>query len=103
MPVIYVVVKDYSKRCISMIKRVSSGSKADPIPTGEALYDAEAAPTNSGKSLPGVPKGHLSTLLSFIRNERRNNTENALLKNEDLVLTNVSDFDPRKDGYHAHI
>jgi hypothetical protein len=103
IPVIYVVVKEHSKKIMSMIKEVSSGSKVDPIPTGEARSDAEAARINPVRSLPPVPKAHLSTLMSFIRNERRDNTENALLRNEDLVLTNVSDFDPRKDDYHAHI
>jgi hypothetical protein len=103
MPVIFVVVKSFSKKFMSTLKGRSSGSRPYLASTGDALPIAESLRSKSVGSLPGVPKGHLSTLMSFIRNGRRSNTGNASLANEDFVMTNMSDFDPQKDSYHAHI
>jgi hypothetical protein len=103
MPVIFGVIKNFLKKITSTIKGRSSANRPDPIPTGDALPIPDPSRPKPVKSLPGVPKGHLSTLMSFIRNGRRNNTENASLANEDLLMTDMSDFDPQRDGYHEHI
>ncbi|KAK7190340.1 hypothetical protein DPSP01_006160 [Paraphaeosphaeria sporulosa] len=102
MPVIFVVVKSFSKKVTSTIRGRSSGSRSGELPTDGVPPNcsSEAKPL---KPLPAVPRGHLSTLMSFIRSGRRNNTEAGSLVNGDLILTNMSDFDPRKDTYHAHI
>ena len=102
MPVIFVVVKNFMNRIILTIKERTIGTKSD-IPPNRKRVLANSPQGKVLEPLPSVPKGHLATLISFIRNGRQNHTENASLTNEDLVLINVSDFDPRVDSYHTHI
>ncbi|KAF2821002.1 hypothetical protein CC86DRAFT_332341 [Ophiobolus disseminans] len=97
MPVVFVVLKNLSKTITSKISGRSSGKTSNPLP-GENARPVTGLPQSiPRRPLPIVPKAHLSTIISFVRNGRRNGG---------LVGTNttsISDFDPREDSYHAHI
>lgn len=105
MPVTFPLFKGAFQRLrvkFSSLHETFLYKRRTPEASHEGVHRLRTTPPRH-EELPNVSGGKMLTLRLMFKNVFSSSLGKSTLEDDEMKLTNLSEFDPRREGYHAYI